>query len=145
MTQLTITGGEQFAALAKRLEAVSGADVRRELDAALVRSTPPLKRAAKASAAANLPHRGGLAGVVASAEMSTVAYGGGVRIVAHGIQQLALTNSGLVRHPVYGRNRWVTQSIPKARDWFFKPMRKGADKVRRELVKALDDIADKIA
>jgi hypothetical protein len=39
----------------------------------------------------------------------------------------------------------VTQAIPKALNWFYKPMQDGAPKVRRELNKALDKIARKIA
>src|SRR5689334_25378771 len=111
---------------------------------ALERAAPPLERAATASAAANLPHRGGLAAIVASSGMSHQRRAGGIRIIARGISQLKLTNDGLVRHPVYGEpGTWVTQAIPKAREWFTKPIRDGAPKVRRELDKALDKIARK--
>jgi hypothetical protein len=78
--------------------------------------------------------------------MSTQRRAGGIRIVARGIQQLKFTNTGRVRHSVYGRpGTWVTQAIPKARGWFDKPMHDGAPRVRRELNKALDKIARKIA
>lgn len=145
MPSIEIQGEEKFAALAARIRKAEG-ELPHELIDALERAAPPLKRAAKASAAQNLPHRGGLAAIVASSGMSTQRRAGGIRIVARGIQQLKLTNSGKVRHPVYGRpGTWVSQLIPKARDWFDKPMRDGAPKVRRELDKALDKIARKIA
>jgi hypothetical protein len=76
--------------------------------------------------------------------MSTQRRAGGIRITARGIKQLSFTNSGRVRHPVYGRG-WVTQLIPRAKNWFDKPMFDGADKVKRELDKALDKIARDIA
>jgi hypothetical protein len=142
---IEIQGGDQFARLAARIRKAEG-ELPHELIEALERAAPPLKRAAKASAAANLPHRGGLAGIVASSGMSTQRRAGGIRIVARGIKQLNLTNSGRVRHSVFGNPfTWVTQAIPKARDWFDRPMQDGAPRVRRELDKALDKIARKIA
>jgi hypothetical protein len=144
MSSVEIVGGEQFAVLAAKIRKAEG-ELPHELVKALERSAPGLKRAAKASAAANLPHRGGLAGIVAAAGMATQRRAGGIRITARGITQLKLTNDGKVRHPVYGRSRYVTQVIPKARNWFYKPMRDGEPKVRRELNKALDKIARKIA
>ena len=144
MATVEIKGGEKFNELAARIRRAEG-ELPRELMQALERAAPPLERAAKASAAENLPHRGGLAEIVASSGMSTQRRAGGIRIVAHGISQLKLTNDGRVRHPVFDRSRFVTQAIPKAKDWFYRPMRAGADGVRRELVKALDKIARKIA
>lgn len=145
MTSIEIHGEEQFNALAARIRKEAG-ELPHELIDALERAAPPLERAATRSAAANLPHRGGLAGIVASSGMSHQRRAGGIRIVAHGITQLKLTNEGKVRHPVYGNPfTWVTQAIPKARDWFDRPIRAGAPKVRAELNKALDKIARKIA
>ena len=145
MASIEIRGEEQFTALAARIRKAEG-DLKPELYDALERAAPSLEHAATRSAAANLPHRGGLNAVVAAAGMSHQRRAGGIRITARGITQLALTNSGKVRHPVYGNpGTWVTQFIPKARDWFDKPMHDGAPKVRRELVKALDKIARKIA
>lgn len=145
MASIEIRGGEQFSALAARIRKAEG-ELKPELYDALERSAPELERAATRSAAANLPKRGGLNAVVASAGMSHQRRAGGIRIIARGITQLKLTNEGRVRHPVYGHpGTWVGQVIPKARDWFNKPMVDGAPKVRRELVKALDKIARKIA
>lgn len=145
MATLKIAGGDQFKEAAARVARARG-ELKPELYDALERAAPPLERAATRSAEANLPHRGGLNLVVASAGMSHQRRAGGIRIIARGITQLALTNKGMVRHQVFGNaGTWVTQTIPKARDWFTKPIHDGAPKVRAELKKALDKIAREIA
>jgi len=145
MPSIEVRGEEKFNALAARLRRAEG-ELQPELYDALERAAPPLERAATRSAAANLPHRGGLAAIVASAGMSHQRRAGGIRITARGITQLKLTNEGKVRHPVYGNpGTWVGQAIPKARDWFNRPILAGAPKVRAELVNALDKLARKIA
>ena len=145
MASIEVRGAEQFNELAARLRKARG-ELKPELYDALERAAPPLERAATRSAAANLPRRGGLNALVASAGMSHQRRVGGIHIVARGITQLRLTNDGAVRHPVYGEpGTWVGQLIPKAKDWFTKPIHDGAPKVREELKKALDTIARKIA
>jgi hypothetical protein len=145
VASIEIRGGEQFTALAARIRKAEG-ELKPELYDALERAAPSLEHAATRSAAANLPHRGGLNAVVASAGMTHQRRAGGIRITARGITQLKLTNEGRVRHPVYGiPGTWVGQLIPKAKDWFTKPIHDGAPKVRRELEKALEKIARKIA
>jgi hypothetical protein len=142
---LKIEGGDQFIEAARRVRRANG-ELPHEIIDALERAAPPLERAATASAAANLPKRGGLAAIVASAGMSHHRRAGGIRIIARGITQLSLTNQGKVRHPVYGvPGTWVGQAIPKAKDWFDRPIRNGAPKIRAELDKALDKIARMIA
>ena len=146
MPSLEFPGGSaEFERVARAFRRADG-ELPRELMIALEKSSKPLRRDAKASALANLPKRGGLNRVIAGARMSVRRRANGIRITAKGIEQLGLTNAGTVRHPVRGhRDRWVTQAIPKARNWFVKPMQDGAPKVRRELVKAVDKIARRIA
>lgn len=140
MTSLELHGGSEFTGLAARIRKAEG-ELPREIDAALDRSAPPLERAATRSALANLPKGGGLNAVVASAGMAHQRRAGGIRITARGITQLKLTNDGSVRHPVYGEpGTWVGQLIPKAKNWFEKPIRAGMPKVRAELEKALDKL-----
>lgn len=145
MPTIEFVGGEQFAKLAAKIRAAEG-ELPNELYRALEKSSKPLRRDAKSSALAHLPRKGGLNRVVAGSRMSTRRVANGIKIKANGIEQLKLTNSGKVRHPVYGHpGTWVTQSIPAAKDWWSRPMRNGAPKVRRELVKALGKIARRIA
>jgi hypothetical protein len=146
MVEIRVTGAEKFENVARALRIEANGDLQRELNKAVMRSTVPLRVAAKKSARANLPRRGGLNAKVAGARFTAKPRGNGARITADGIEQLPATNRGHVRHPVYGNKRaWVNQAIPKARNWFSDPMRDGADTVRRELLKALDRVADKIA
>lgn len=146
MPSIEVTGGNQLHVVAARLRREAHGDLDRELQAALERASKPLRADAKASALQHLPHAGGLNVLVANAAMIVRRRSGGIQIVAKGISQLARTNSGEVRHPVYGnREAWVTQVIPRARNWFYKPMQDGADTVARELKKALDKVAEKIA
>lgn len=145
MVGIEVRGEEQFNALAARIRKAEG-ELQPELYQALERAAPALEHAATRSAAANLPKRGGLNAVVAAAGMSHQRRAGGIRITARGITQLALTNAGKVRHPVYGNpGTWVGQAIPKALGWFDKPIRDGAPTIRKELEKALEKVARKIA
>jgi hypothetical protein len=140
VAEFEIRGGDEFTALAARIRKAEG-ELPHELTDALERAAPPLERAATRSAAANLPKRGGLAAIVASAGMSHQRRAGGIRITARGITQLKLTDEGAVRHPVYGKpGTWVGQLIPKAKDWFEKPIRDGIPKVRDELKRAVDKL-----
>jgi hypothetical protein len=140
VASIEIRGGDEFTALAARIRKAEG-ELPHELTDALERAAPPLEHAATRSAAANLPKRGGLAAIVASAGMSHQRRAGGIRITARGITQLKLTDEGMVRHPVYGKpGTWVGQAIPKARDWFEKPIRDGLPKVRDALERAVDKL-----
>jgi hypothetical protein len=140
VAEFELRGGDEFTAFAARLRKAEG-ELPHELTDALDRAAPPLERAATRSAAANLPKRGGLAAIVASAGMSHQRRAGGIRITARGITQLSLTDDGAVRHPVYGRpGTWVGQLIPKAMSWFEKPIRDGIPKVRDELERAVDKL-----
>lgn len=141
MPSLEFPGGTaQFEKVARALRAADG-ELPAELYKGLERAAKPLVKDARKSALANLPHRGGLNAIVAKARMPVTRRANGIRITADGIEQLPLTNQGKVVHPTYGRRPRVVQAIPKARDWFTKPLRNGAPKVRRELVKAMDKIA----
>ena len=145
MPTLEFPGGSaQFERVARAFRQAEG-ELPRELVKALEKSAKPLQKDATASAVANLPHSGGLNHIVAAARMSTRRRANGIRIMAKGIDQLAMTNAGKVVHSTYGHRPRVVQFIPKAKDWFTKPMRDGAPKVRRELIKALDKIARRIA
>lgn len=149
MADLQITGADKFAAVAKALKKAGDKELQKELYSSINRATKPMRAEAKKSAERNLPRAGGLNKRVSRARMTTRRRTGknpGVRIVAKGMDQLALMDQGHVRHPVYGdRKRWVNQPIPDAKGWFTEPMEAGADDVRREIVKTLDAIAKKLA
>lgn len=146
MPSLKITGGGQFHVVAMKLRDAAHDDLEREILQALEKASVPLRKDAKASALKRLPQRGGLNVLVAESIMTVRRRAGGITVVAKGMTQLAKTNNGEIRHPVYGnRGAWVTQQIPLAKDWFYKPFHDGAGKISRELKQALDEVARKIA
>lgn len=147
MTEVRITGAEEFARLSVRLKAADK-EINREFSSALTRATKPVKADAKKSALAILPKSGGLAARVASSRLSVRRSTGGksigIRITAgSGKQQLDRIDKGVVKHPVFGnRKAWVSQSV--APGWFTRPMLNSATHVRREMSKAMDDVARKL-
>jgi hypothetical protein len=149
MADLAITGADKFAKVAKALKQAGDKDLAKEFYSGINRSTKPLRAEARKSAERRLPRAGGLNKRVARARFTTRRRTGknaGVRIVAVGMDQLALMDQGRVRHPVWGnRGRWVNQPIPDAAGWFTEPMEEGAPQVRRELVRSLDAVAKKLA
>ena len=145
MPSLEFPGGSaEFEKVARAFRQAEG-ELPRELTKALERSAKPLQRDAKTSALAKLPHENGLNRIVAAARMSVSRRANGIRIKAKGIAQLALTNDGRIVHPTYGHRPRKVQKMPAAKGWFTNSMRAGEPKVRKELVKALDKIARRIA
>lgn len=149
MADLSITGADKFAKVAKALKQAGDKELQKELYSALNRATKPMRAEAKKSAEQRLPHAGGLNKRVARARMSTRRKTGknpGVKIVATGMSQLAMMDKGRVRHPVWGnRGRWVNQPIPQAEGWFTEPMQEGKPIAQREIIKTLNAVARKLA
>ena len=149
MVDLQVQGANKLDALAKELKRVGDRQLSKELYAGLNRATKPLKADAKESALQKLPRRGGLAKRVSRSRLSTRRSGGsnpGVKIVAKGLDQLRLMDEqGRVRHPVYGRGKFVDQRIPEAQGWFTDSLQAGVPTVRQELIKVLDEIARQVA
>lgn len=149
MADLAIVGADKFQKVARELKKAGDKGLSKELYSAINRATKPLRAEAKKSAAQKLPKAGGLNKRVSRTRMSTRRRGGknpGVRIVATGMEQLAMMDKGHVRHPVWGnRGRWVNQPIPDAEGWFTQPMEEGAPIVRREIVDAIDKVAKQLA
>jgi hypothetical protein len=147
VVDLQITGGEQAHALAMRLRRAANGGLDREVATGLDRATRKLDIDVRASAVANLPKRNGLNLVVArSLDVDTEKLTPlRLRVIAKGIDQLALIDAGKVVHPIYGRGRRrVLQRIPRARGWFDRPVRRRAGQIRRELRQAMNRTARKI-
>lgn len=147
MVDLRIEGAEDLAKVAKALRQVGDKELKRELFAGLNRATKPLKEEARRSAERTLPKRGGLAKRIAKTSMRTRRRTGEAN-PAVWIQAKTdpRPDRGELRHPVFeqpGRPVvWVSQKVTPG--WFTRPMEAGADEVRRELAKVIDDVADKI-
>jgi hypothetical protein len=143
-----IRGAEQFLKLSKALKHAGRTELRKELTNGMRRAAKPLIEASRKEALARLPRRGGFAEQVARepqrVAVRTGARTAGVRIVVGKSRGGArAANRGEIRHPVFGnRDVWVTQSVPKG--WFDDAMKDGAPTIRRELEKAMNDVADKV-
>jgi hypothetical protein len=135
--------GDAFKALQRNLKAVDRRDLRRELNRGLRDGAKPLIGDARDAARSELPSTGGLADRVAGKPMSISITQAGVQVRIKGVDAVS-TNRGRLRHPVYGnREVWVTQSIKPG--WFTDRMRREAPKVRPDLVRAMERVAEKIA
>jgi hypothetical protein len=62
-----------------------------------------------------------------------------------GNRKLRRLDAGLLTHPVFGnRERWETQELPSVRPGFFSgPAEAAGPRVRAEIERALEDVADK--
>jgi hypothetical protein len=150
--EVRITGANQLRALARDLKEAGGParGLRRELLAAMRLAGKPLVDAAKESARAHLPRKGGLNTWVADgskiavrnrvAATNTV----GMRIVAtKGNHDLEDMDTGSIRHPVFGhRTTWVSQDVYQG--WFTKPLNAALPMVQAEVLMAMDIIGRRI-
>lgn len=142
--RVEISGEEKLRLLAAKLR-IAEREFKPEIGKALAAGARPLPLAARRSAFDHLPKRNGLNRIVAEARFSVRRFGEmEYRVVAKGIMQLGNTDNGRINHPTYGHRPRVTQEIPKARDWFNRPMRAGKRKIANELGDAMHRIAQRI-
>lgn len=144
MAGVEISGGEKFRLLAAKLRAAEK-EFKPEIGKALKEGTRPFPMAARRSALEHLPKRNGLNRLVAAARftvhrISTMEY----RVTATGIKQLQRTNEGHINHPTFRHRPRVTQSIPRADNWFNKPMRTHKREITDKLGEAMHKIAKRI-
>lgn len=142
--RVEISGNEKTRLLAAKLR-IAEKQFDPEMGKALREGARPLPEAARLSALEHLPRRNGLNLVVAAARfsirrVSEMEY----RVTVKGIRQIQRTNEGFITHPTYGHRPREDQAIPKARDWFNRPMRAGKRKISNELGKAMHRIAQRI-
>ena len=98
--------------------------------------------------AATLPHRGGLSARVAQSKVTQSNATTGknpkvmLRVKTREGYDLKAMDRGQLRHPVYGRPVWVRQNVPAGE--FTKPFEQGSEDVRRQVLAALERVADQI-
>lgn len=141
---VTIEGAEKLQALARALKQVGDKELRKELFSSLQRATKPTREKVRANLASDLPHRGGLAGIMAASRLSTRTRAAGrnpaVRIEAKAPHDLRAMDRGRIRHPVWGsRARWATQSIEPG--VFSRPIEDDAPQIRDEILTGLERVA----
>jgi hypothetical protein len=143
-----VDGTAQLEALALRLRAAGAGEagaIRKALRKGLKAGAGPLIPLVKAAAADQLPKSGGLNQLVAGQRItvSTLLSVGreSVRLTTKD-HDTKSTNSGYVRHPVFGHmDRWVSQSIPHAAGWWSTTLERESPKVTPELLKTLEEVA----
>jgi hypothetical protein len=143
----TVRGTGDFIRLSKALKAAGRTELRKELHKGMRKAARPLIPKARAEARARLPQSGGLADQVAREPARVQVRTGrdpGVRVVIGrkrgGARQ---ANRGVIRHPVFGnRDVWVDQRVRPG--WFDDPMRGEAPAIRRDVLRAMDDVADQV-
>lgn len=144
VTRFVVSGGADFKRASARLR-VAEKDLPREVRQAVDKGVRPLPAAVKRSAIMNLPKRGRLNILVAQSRITIKRVTAtAVEIRAKGIEQLAETNAGRVFHPTFGHRPVVMQRIPRAKDWFFKPVRRVKPHLRDEIADAMREVARKI-
>lgn len=149
MADFAVTGADEFFAVSKALKAAGQGDLRKALNKGMRDGAKPLLPKAKAAAARQVPSRGGLAAQVAREPMRvqvrTGAATAGVRVVVGRRKGAARsTNAGTIRHPVFGRARYVTQQVPGARGWFDDTLAREAPSVRPDLERVVQEMVEKI-
>lgn len=149
-------GADEFAALARRLQAAGEDGLRRELYDAITRAVRPVLRRIRAELPAHMPDR--YAGVLAAdLQLETRKHLGadpGVRIAAtaptgvKGRRKITRLERGTLAHPLFGdRKRWYYNVAPgggMAPDFFSGPLEDSAPEVRDAILGAMRDVADKI-
>lgn len=145
-----VVGGEDFHELASRLKAAEK-PLRTAVNKGLREVGKPLGQEMLKRGAAAMPRSGGLSARVANTAVTLGMLRGGkgaggrveIRLRSKEGFDLPGMNRGKVRHRVFGRGPWVSQSVPDGE--FMKPFEESANEVRDELAtriaKALDEIA----
>lgn len=139
-------GPDQLARISRQLKEEANRGLRLELDRALREAVAPLRQALPESARQTLPRRGGLADQVAASRVGVrripVSRGGGLRLVATNNRALRNLDRGRLRHPVFGRDDWVTQPVTPG--WWSKPIEDAGPQVQAAVQEAVGRVADRI-
>lgn len=148
-----MSGGDDFAALSRRLKEAGETGLARSLRKALKDAAAPIT-----SEISDVEHLksympGAYAAVLAADVKVTTTQRGsirspGVRIEAAGRvkkRKVSRLNSGVLAHPVFGdRDVWVTQLRGMRAGFFDDPCSRSGPQVRDQILKAMHDTAMKI-
>lgn len=151
---IVVEGGDDLHRLAKRLRKAGEKDLIKGLQKAIKSEVKPIVEAQRREVRA-LPAKGarhtGLRSRTAGAvriQVKTTGGSAGVRIRVAKTARLGLLpqymNRGHWRKPVFGNRKvWRDQQMPPG--WFDRPAEKGAPHVRKQVVAAMEDVAEQIA
>jgi hypothetical protein len=142
-----VEGAEQLVALARAVKATGDGQLRKDMLAGLRKAAKPIADAVKNDYRDGLPKTGGLNEFVASARIAprtrTSGKNAGLRIVAtksgHDMQAI---ESGLIRHPTYGHQPYVSQSVEAGLGE--KGVQKAAPEATRDIEASMQDTLSRI-
>lgn len=153
MGDFEVRGAEKFEKVAKALKQAGDKELRKELYAGINRAAKPMTKNVKDSTPKYLPRRYALE-LSKTVKISVRRRGAGrnpaVYLVAKAKtstgkdRDLASLNRGRLRHPLFGnRKHWYDQRVRP--DWWTDPLLESAPQARKEIVKAIDGVARKLA
>ena len=156
MIELRIKGGEKLRSTAKLLKGKANKDLRNELQRELRRSAKEFGKVVPAEVHHFMPSgyaptlRQNLR-VVGKVNVSALRAGVSLQATSKASKhskerksEIAKLEKGMLRHPVYGnRSVWVNQTVKPG--FFSKPIIKNADIFYADLVRAVENVAAKIA
>jgi len=143
-----VNGPEQLAALGARLKAAGDGGMRLKLIRGIKVGADPLVGAVYYAAQNQLPKRGGLNRQV-SKQKVTVSVRLGARTAGVRLStkrpDTRQTNSGYVRHPVFGRgSTWVKQEIPAAKGWWSDTLERESPRVTGDVLAVMEEVSREI-
>ncbi len=149
-----VRGNAEIAALGRLVKAQGEGQLRRDLLAGLRKAAKPLVADVRQAAFEELPKHGGLNVRVAESKIGVrtrlTGASAGVRIVntapagkKGGTRDFG-TDTGHLRHPVFGTDRWVTQELATP-GWFSKTLEQESPKVTPEVLAAMRETLERIA
>lgn len=154
MSDFSVTGANDFLRLSKALKAAGRTDTRKALHKGLRdvanRVKPDVAKTLSDALPSGLASKG--VRVKQAVQVKTGTNPGVTVVVRYGKAGSSLgaanaqriNQTGTFRHPVYGSNRWVNQSVPAGLGWFDKGWSNRAPLIRAELALVLEQVADDI-
>ena len=143
-SDIEIVGLESLARVSRAMREAGeqGKGLKRELRTTLTRETKQTRADMRKAIVPGLPQRGGLAADVLRSTRFTSSVGLGaspsVRIKARSKRSIRRMNaSGSVRHRVFGRNVWVTQTAGIERGFLDKPFEQSKPDLQRAVLGAI--------
>lgn len=143
----TKVDAEDFGRVAAAMK-TADADLKKAIRKALRESAKPLGVSVVRAGSAGMPARGGLRAKLQGGKVGMLFSAGNdpkvtLKLGAKPGIGLATINRGIVRHPVYGRGKWVSQEVQAGT--YDEAFQQGAPKVRRQVLNATTEVLDDIA
>lgn len=151
--ELRVKGADKMAQLGRDLKAAGDKELRKEILKAGRDTGKQAQEVVRQAALSDLPHGGGLnhwvaAGTKVTGQTRLAGKNVGLRLrmrhrTRQGLSDLPEINDGRLRHPVFGHDVWVTQTIAPGFAW--RAVDSIGDVLADEFLAAVDRVADKLA